>query len=158
MSRPIVSALLATLVLALAACSGGDGDAPTDVEYTQAVVTAIDRTDFALARITRAKSMDELLQRMAEAEVAIAAAATDLEEHGASEAFVDENEKLVKSLKALGNDVGATAEQASQPGFESLLAGAAGLSFENWDNVNLALGSLIGSGLDVQTLQLQAGT
>ncbi len=67
--------------------------------------------------------------------------------------FMEENEKLVKSLKALGNDVSATGEQLAQPGSETLLTGAQGLSFDSWDQANLALGSLIGSGLAVQTLQ-----
>jgi hypothetical protein len=34
-----------------------------------------------------------------------------------------------------------------------MLLGARGLSFENWDKVNLALASLIGDGLEVPTLQ-----
>jgi hypothetical protein len=153
MSRLLAVTVLATVVAVLAGCGGGGESAPTDEEYEQAVVTAVDRTDFALARITRAKSMDELVKRMGEAEVAIASAASNLEEHGAPELYADENAKLVKSLKGLGNDVGLTAEQIQQPGFESLLLGARGLSFENWDKVNLALASLLGSGLDVQTLQ-----
>ena len=67
--------------------------------------------------------------------------------------FTEENEKLVKSLETLGNDVSSTAEQLQQPGSETLLTGARGLSFDSWDQANLALGSLIGSGLPVQTLQ-----
>lgn len=152
MPRLIVYALVAMLVLVVAACGGADTE-PTDAEYTQAVVSAVDRTDFALARVTRAKSMDELIARMDEAGVVITAAAGDLEALGAPEVFVEENEKLVKSLKALGNDVSATGEQLAQPGSETLLTGAQGLSFDSWDQANLALGSLIGSGLAVQTLQ-----
>ena len=121
-------------------------------EYEEAVVSARDRTDYALARITRAKSMDELVERMDEAGVAIAAAANDLEDHGAPDVFVGENEKLVKALEALGNDVGLTAEQILQPGFEDLLTGARGLNFENWDKVNLALASLVGDGIEVDLL------
>jgi hypothetical protein len=142
-----------TLAVALAAGCGGDESPPTLDEYEQAVVSARDRTDFALARITRAKSMDELVNRLDEAGVAITAAADDLEDRGAPEVFVDENEKLVMSLKALGNDVGLTAEQILQPGFENLLLGARGLNFENWDKVNLALASLIGDGIRVELLQ-----
>jgi hypothetical protein len=140
-----------TLVAAFAAGCGGS-DPPTVNEYEQAVVLARDRTDYALARITRAKSMDELLNRMEEAGAAITAAAEELEEVGAPEMFVDENEKLVRSLKALGNDVKLTAEQILQPGFENLLTGARGLNFENWDKVNLALASLIGDGISVELL------
>jgi len=121
-------------------------------EYEEAVVSARDRTDYALARVTRAKSMDELVTRMDEAGVAITAAANDLEDRGAPDVFVDENEKLVKALEALGNDVGLTAEQILQPGFENLLTGARGLNFENWDKVNLALASLVGDGIEVDLL------
>ena len=92
------------LVLVVAACGGADAE-PTDAEYARAVVIAVDRTDFALARVTRAKSMDELVKRMSEAGVVITAAANELEEHGAPSVFTDENEKLVKSLETLGNDV-----------------------------------------------------
>jgi predicted small lipoprotein YifL len=154
-SRLLSVVALATVAAALAGC-GGSGSLPTNDEYEQAVVQAIQRTDYALARITRAKSKDELLKRMDEAEVAITAAADDLDEHGAPEVWTEENEKLVTSMGALGNDVGLTAEQIRQPGFESLLLGARGLSFENWDKVNLALASLIGDGLRVPTLQPHA--
>ena len=140
------------LVLVVAACGGSDAP-PTDAEYTKAVVSAVERTDFALARVTRAKSKDELIKRMTEAGVVITSAAGDLEEHGAPEVFVDENAKLVKSLEQLGTDVSQTAEQLAQPGSEGLLTGAAGLSFDSWDQANIALASLIGSGLPVKTLQ-----
>lgn len=152
MPRPIVCALVALLVLVVAACGGADAE-PTDAEYARAVVTAVDRTDYALARATRAKSMDELARRLSEAGVVISAAGNELEEHGAPSVFSDENEKLVKALETLGNDVSSTAEQLQQPGSEGLLTGARGLSFDSWDQANLALGSLIGSGLPVKTLQ-----
>jgi hypothetical protein len=152
MPRLIASALFATLVLVLAACGGSD-DPPTNAEYTRAVASTVDRTDFALGRVTRSKSKDELVERMAEASAAIAAAASDLDEHGAPEVFVEENEKLVSSLETLANDIGLTGEQIDQPGSEDLLDGARGLSFDSWDEANLALASLIGSGLPVQTLQ-----
>ena len=73
MPRLIVCALFAMLVLVVAACGGADAE-PTDAEYARAVVTAVDRTDYALARVTRAKSMDELVKRMSEAGVVISAA------------------------------------------------------------------------------------
>jgi hypothetical protein len=144
--------VLLALIAALAAGCGGGDSPPTLDEYEQVVVSTRDRTDFALARITRAQSMDELVNRLDEAGVAITAAAEDLESTGAPEVFADENEKLVTSLKALGNDVGLTAEQIQQPGFENLLLGARGLNFDNWDKVNLALASLIGDGVRVELL------
>jgi hypothetical protein len=147
----LVATVLATAAVLLAGC-GGDSSPPTLAEYEQAVVAARDRTDFALARITRAKSMDDLLSRMDEAGVAIAAAADDLDDHGVPDRFAEENEQLVEALEALGNDVGLTAEQIRQPGFEDLLTGARGLNFENWDKVNRALARLAGDGIEVELL------
>ena len=152
MPRLSVCALVTMLVLVVAACGGTDAE-PTAEEYARVVASAVDRTDFALARVTRAKSMDELVNRLTEAGVAIGAAANELDEHGAPSVYTKENEKLVKALETLSDDVSSTAEQLQQPGSENLLTGAAGLSFDSWDQANLALGSLIGSGLPVQTLQ-----
>jgi hypothetical protein len=152
MSRLIVLALSAMFVVAAVGCGGAAAE-PTDAEYTQAVVTAVNRTDFALGRVTRAKSMDELVKRMTEAGAVISGAAEELEDHGAPSTFEKENDSLVAALKTLGNDVSSTAEQLQQPGSEGLLVGAQGLSFDSWDDANLVLGSLIGAGLRVQTLQ-----
>jgi hypothetical protein len=136
--------------LLLSGCGGGGQ--PTVAAYEQNVVAARDRTDYALARITRAQSLDELLKRMDEAEVVIVRSADELENDGAPETYADENEKLVKALRALANDVGLTADQVRVPGQEGFLTGARGLSFDSWDKVNLALASLIGEGFDVQLL------
>jgi hypothetical protein len=145
--------LSVTLVVAgallLSGCGGGE---PTVAGYEQNVVAARDRTDFALARITRAQSLDELLKRMDEAEVVIVRSADELEDDGAPESYADENEKLVKALRALSNDVGLTADQVRVPGQEGFLTGARGLSFESWDQVNRALASLIGDGFSVELL------
>ena len=141
------------LVLVVAACGGADTE-PTDAEYARAVVVR-GRPDGLRTRSGDPCQVDGRARRRGwtEAGVVITASAGDLEELGAPEVFVEENEKLVKSLKALGNDVSVTAEQLAQPGSETLLTGARGLSFDSWDEANLALASLIGSGLPVQTLQ-----
>jgi hypothetical protein len=150
MSRRLLAVLLMALAGVAAGCGGG-GE-PTVAEYEQTVITARNRTDYALERITRAQSMDELLNRMDEAEVVIDRSADELEEGGAPEIFVEENARLVTSLHGLANDVGLTAEQVRLPGFENFLSGARGLSYENWDKVNRALASLVGDGIDVQLL------
>lgn len=135
--------------LVLTGCGGGE---PSVADYEQSVVAARDRTDYALARITRAKSLDELLIRMDEAEAVIAGSADELDDNGAPDIFVEENKRLVTSLRALANDVGLTADQVRLPGQKNFLTGARGLSFENWDKVNRALASLIGDGINVQLL------
>jgi hypothetical protein len=155
--RVLLSSILGAFVLLCAACGGG-GNEPTTAEYEQAVVAAVDRTDFALHRVTRSKSPDELVKRMGEASATIDGAASDLEELGAPTEFQQDNEKLVKALADLGNDVGLTGEQLEDPAFLDAFIGqsAQGFSFESWDKVNLALGGLVGAGLHVKTLQRQA--
>ncbi len=126
---------------------------PSVQELEQSIVTTRDRVDFALARITRASSKDELLERMDEAADTIDDAASDLEGVGTSKDYESEVGKLVDSLHQLAFDVQATADQIREPGFGDLLTGTSGLSFESWDKVNLALAGLIGKGIGVAPLE-----
>src|SRR3990170_4431473 len=70
MSRTALVLLLVAAAVFVSACGGSDS-APTLAEYEQSVVTARDRVDFALARITKAKAKEEFLNRMDEASAAI---------------------------------------------------------------------------------------
>ena len=70
-SRNLLLVLLAALLLVAASC-GGSGD-PSPEAYSEAVVLNRNRVDFVLARITRAKSQDELLTRMDEASLLLSA-------------------------------------------------------------------------------------
>ena len=63
---------------------------PSVQEFEQSIVTTRDRVDFALERITRAESRDELLGRMDEAADTIDAAAGDLDDVGAPRAYESE--------------------------------------------------------------------
>ena len=148
--------ILFTLVAAfvVAGCGGGDSEAaaPTVAEFEAAVGTTRDRVDFALARITKAKSKEEFLNRMDEAAVAIDDAATSFEDAGAAEGFEDEADTLATSLHQLSVDLAATAHDIRQPEFGGLVGGAQGLNFESWDNANLALAGMIGDGLDVKLI------
>ncbi len=126
---------------------------PSVQELEQSIVTTRDRVDFALARITRASSKDELLERMDEAADTIDDAASDLEGVGTSKDYESKVGKLVDSLHQLAFDVQATADQIREPGFGDLLTGTSGLSFESWDKVNLALAGLIGKGIGVAPLE-----
>jgi len=153
--RLVLGSLFGAFVLLSAACGGG-GDAPTTAEYEQAVVAAVERTDFAFNRVSRAESVDEAIKRMGEASVAIGAAAEDLAEIGAPPEFEQDNEKLVKALEDLGNDIGLTGEQLEDPAFrDAFIRDNRGFSFESWDQANLALGGLLGAGLQVKTLKRQ---
>jgi nitrogen-specific signal transduction histidine kinase len=147
----ILLALVAAFVVP--GCGGGDSEAaPTVAEFEAAVGTTRDRVDFALARITKAKSKEEFLNRMDEAAVAIDDAATSFEDAGAAEGFEDEADKLATSLHQLSVDLAATAHDIRQPEFGGLVGGAQGLNFESWDNANLALAGMIGDGLDVKLI------
>ena len=153
--RLLLSSLLGAFVLVAGACGGG-GNEPTTAEYEAAVVRAVDRTDFAFNRVSRAESVDEAILRMGEASVAIGAAADDLDELGAPAEFQQDNAKLVKALGDLGNDIGLTGEQLEDPVFrDAFIRDNRGFSFESWDQANLALGGLLGAGLQVKTLQRQ---
>ena len=149
--RPLLVPLLAAVAVLVAGC--GESRVSSVEEFEQSIVATRDRVDFALARITRAQSKDELLGRMDEAADTIDDAAGDLEGLGTPKDYESEVGKLVDSLHQLAFDVQATADQIRQPGFGDLLTGARGLSFESWDKVNLALARLIEKGIEVAPLE-----
>jgi hypothetical protein len=159
-ARRLVLALLAALLVAAAAGCGGGGGTASPADYAEAVVLNRDRVDFALARITRAQSVDELLNRMDEASVVIDKAASDLDDKGAPEEYQPEAGNLVKQMRQLSVDIKDTADQARQPGFESLVTDPhlQGLSFNSWTNMNKALAGLAGKGINVAIVQPKAAS
>jgi hypothetical protein len=147
--------LLVVLLLALglvASACGGSGE-PSVEEFSDSVVLNRNRTDFVLARITRAQSLEELFTRMDEAALTISKAADELEDTGAPSDYQPEADDLVKSLRQLSVDVQATADQARVPGFEGLITETNAISFDSWDQVNKALAGLAGKGIEVMILQ-----
>lgn len=150
MPRHVIVALVAAALTVTAGCGGGR--ALTMDEFERSVVSARDRADFVLARITRAQSKDDLLERMDEAADVIDDAVRDLEDVGAPERLDSELTALIESLRQLAFDVQATADQIRQPGFSDLLTGTKGLSFESWDAVNRALAALDAEGIQVAPL------
>ena len=151
----VVGAVVASVAIAVAVVGlalGGSEGTTTVEDYELAVVSARDRADFALGRLSKAQSLDELLERMDEAAAAIDGAAGDLDDDGAPETFEDENEGLVRELHSLADDVQGTADQARVPGFENLLLGAGGLDFESWDKINAIFAKLRRQGIAVQPL------
>jgi len=148
-----VARLFLVLLLALVVVVSGCGEgAPSVAELERSVVTARDRADVALARVTQAQNEDELLERMQEAGAEIEDAAGALEAGGAPAGYEDDVAELVESLRRLAADVEAIAEQVNQPGFEGLLTGAQGLSFESWNQVNAALAALRRKRIEVEPL------
>lgn len=148
-ARGVVTLIAAVVVLA-AGCGGSSP--PSAKAYEQAVINTRDRADFSLERVTQATSKDQFLERMDEAADTIEDAAGDLADLGAAEGFENETDGLVDALEQLAADVGATADQIRQPGFDELLLGTKGLSFESWNKVNRALGKLRGQGIGVRLL------
>ncbi len=144
--------LVAVAAVATSGCGGGGSSTQSLADYSKSVVTARDRTDYALARITKAKSKEEFLNRIDEASAAIGGAASDLDDAGPAEGFEDETDKLVAALQQLSVDLDALAHDLRQPEGEGLLTGAEGLNFESWDNANLVLASLIGQGIKVELI------
>ena len=145
--------LVAAVAVAVAGKALGGSDGPTSqADYQASVVNARDRTDFALGRLSQAKSLEELLTRMDEAAVTIDGAAGELDKVTPPDEFTALNARLVKQLKQLSNDVQGTADQARQLGFENLLSGADGLSFDSWDRVNAVLAELNEKGITVEPL------
>lgn len=140
-------------VIAVVLLASGCGDStPTAAELGPSVVSARDRVDYALERITQAQSRDELLERMDDAAAVIDDAASDLEGGGAPERLETDVGALVESMRQLAFDVQATADQIRQPGFSDLLTGTKGLSFESWNAVNRALAALDAQGIEVAPL------
>jgi hypothetical protein len=153
-SRLFLAILLAAAVFLVSGCGGGDNSPPPLTEFQEAVVIARDRVDFALARIPKAKSLDEYTNRMEEASVVIEDAADDLDKLGPAEDFEDETKRLTSALHQLSVDYESSAEQIRLT--PELIAGAAGLSFDSWDKANLALAAMAGKGIDVSVLQPHA--
>jgi hypothetical protein len=149
----LVLLLAGGLAVSLSGC-GGSGE-PSAEEFGEAVVLNRNRVDFALGRIVRAQSIDELLTRMDEASIVIGKAADELDDTGAPADYEPEATNLVKAFRQLSIDIQATADQARVPGFETLLSdkGLQGLSFDSWDQANKALAGLAGKGIQVSILQ-----
>jgi len=157
-ARRLVLALVAALLVAAAAGCGGGGGQASPEDYAQAVVLNRNRVDFALARITRAQSLDELYQRMEEASTVIDKAAGELDDTGAPDQYQPEANNLVKQMRQLSVDIKATAEQAQQPGFGGLITDPhlQGLSFDSWTKMNKALQGLADKGIKVAIVQPKA--
>jgi hypothetical protein len=148
----VVAVLVAGgVVLAGLALGGGESQSST-AEYQVAAVQARDRVDFALGRLSKAQSIDELLERMDEAAASVDDAARELEDNSPPEALADEHARLVDQLGVLANDVQATADQARVPGFEEILFSGQGLNFESWDRINTVFVTMKEQGVVVPPL------
>jgi hypothetical protein len=147
-----VAAVVAGGVVLAGLALGGSNDPSTVEEYQAAVVQARDRVDFALGRLSRAQSLEELISRMDEAAATIDGAGGELDDTAPPETLTGEHARLVKQLGVLAQDVGSTAEQLRDPAFYDLLMGAEGLNFESWDKINAVLADMKAKGVVVEPL------
>jgi len=133
------------------ALGGGGGSASTD-EYQETVVSARNQVEFALGKIAKAQSIEELLGQLDEAADVVEASAGDLAEAGVADGFGDENDKLVAGLYALASELTGTAETLRDPAFAQALPKLTSLSFKQWEVVNRVLGDLKEQRIDVELL------
>ncbi len=137
------------VALTAAGCMGG-GDTSQE-EFAAQVVESRDRTDAALEHMTGARTLDDLLERLDLAGDATRAAADDLEDAGAPDELQDEAEELTNGLRALGDEVSATAEALADDQFEG--SSIQGLEFTNWNRVQSVLADLRKQDIDVPPLE-----
>jgi hypothetical protein len=131
---------------------GGDKTA-TRAEYRATVANARDRVDFALERITRSGSIEELIERVDEASAVVGATADDLDDSGVADGFGDLHDRLVETLHAFSDELAGTAAQFEDPSFGGVLEGINSLGFLQWEETNKILTELNERGLNVQLLE-----
>lgn len=158
-SRSLRLLVLATVLAAAAAgvavaLGAFDGGTPaTEAEYRATVANARDRVDYALVRITKSQSTEQLVERIGEAAAAVDATASDLDGAAVADGYADLHAKLVDTLHAFSAELAATAAQFQDPTFGGVLEGITSLGFVQWEKVNAVLAQMRERGLDVQLLQ-----
>ncbi len=145
-----IAALVAAVVLGRAFAGGGEPSSQAD--YQAAVVVARNRVDFALGRLSKAQSLEELTTRMDEAAAEIDKAAGELDDTTPPAGLESPHGRLVDDLGSLSTDVQGIADQLRVPGYDDILQGAEGLNFPSWDKVNNVLRELRRLGIKVELL------
>jgi hypothetical protein len=135
------------LVLTLLTGCGGS----SKEDFQTDVVAARNRTDAALTQIVRAKSLDDLLERMRIAATEIRGAATDVQDADAPDGLADETEGLEAALRTLSDELVATVGTFEEN--QEAISLAAGLSFEAWNTVQDRLADLREQGIAVDPLE-----
>ena len=142
----------AAIAVAVAIALGGGGGTTSKADYQATIVNARDRVDFALDRITKSRSAEDLITRIDEASETVGGVAGNLDKARVAEGFDDENDKLVRTLRALSDDLSGTAATLGDPSFAETLPGINSLSYPEWDKVNAILAGLEEQGIHVQPL------
>jgi hypothetical protein len=147
-------ALVAALGVVLAVSAFDGQETATKREYQETVVGARDRVDFAYAQITKADSVENLIERLDEASAAIEDVADDLSAAAVAPGFEDLNAELASKLQDFSDALAATADQFQDPssagfGLDSITS----LGFTEWDDVNAILVKMQEKGIEVTLLE-----
>lgn len=153
MIRTLVIGAVAALASAFVLAGCGGSSAVSKQDYTDSVVSARDRVDFALAQITVGSgSLGDLVERMETAADRIDDAANDFDSGGSANGFDDETDDLVDAYHQLAAGLAGTAHDASVEGMEDLLTGTNALQFPGWTKANRVLASLDDQGITVEPI------
>lgn len=131
---------------------GSESRSASKADYQATIVSARDRVDFALMDISKQESLDDLVQELERASVAVEGVASDLATAGVAEGFREQNDKLVDALVGLSSELSGTAATIGDPSFSEALPHLTSLSFKQWTVVNRILGELKSQGIDVEPL------
>ena len=147
-----VGVAAAVAVAVVAFVLDGETGPTSRADYQAVVVNARDRVDFALERMTKSQSVDELTERLDEAADTVEDTANDLGDTGVAEGFEDETDKLVEGMHKFSGELAGTAATLRDPAFADVLAALSNLSFEQWVVVNRILTDLDEQGIQVEPL------
>ena len=145
-----VGVLVAAVVLGQAVAKN---DGPSSrAEYQDLVVVVRDRTDFALARIGKSQSPEELANRIDEASQTVGVGADELADADAPSELTTQNDQLVNTLRAFSDELAGTADTLRDPLFEPSLRGLNSLGFKQWEVLNRVFANLQDAGIEVELL------
>ena len=153
----VAAGLVAAGVVALVGLAfGGSSSSASKADYEAKVVNARDRVDYALVRITQAKTTDDVISRMHDAATEVGSAADELASADVASGFGDDNGRLVTTLRAFSTELSNTADTFADPTLAGSLSGAS-LAFKQWDAVNAILADMKAKGIEVAPLERHLG-
>ncbi|HEU4971511.1 MAG TPA: hypothetical protein VFT35_06310 [Gaiellaceae bacterium] len=145
-----VAALVGAVVLGQAVAK--DHRPSSRATYQESVIRVRDRIDFALARIGKSQSPEELANRIEEASVTVGAGGEELADLHAPSELTKQNDRLVRTLQAFEAELAGTAETLRDPSFAPALQGLNSVSFKQWVVLNRIFGELRSAGIQVELL------
>ncbi len=147
-------AVAAAIAVVIAVTAMGGDKTATKPEYQATIANSRDRVDFAYAQITKADSVENLVERLDVASVAIADVADDVRGAAVAPGFEGLNADLAAKLDRFSDALAAAADQFQDPtsagfGLDSITS----LGFTEWDDVNAILTKMQEKGLEVELLE-----